>query len=373
MKKIILLLSIALIVTIISSGCSDDDATTAPAVQENIELSTNYQPWLVHLTEDYAAIYELYITDYRALGWELEKAEILANNSTGNVIAEYTGIDLDTLMHEPARGIIDFMLLFYLNFEELADVPDSLYHRLTFNSNGRKIVKEGGTATINKAAPIVLAPPVRGENWMAANGPASYVDHRKAVFEVVGKIYVAQRYAIDWVKYGPNGFFFEADGMKNSEHFAYDQNIYAVADGIVVDAKDNIPDNTPPEAPTPTFARLAGNYIMLQMDNGYYAFYAHLIPGSLQVKIGDEVKKGDVIAKLGNTGNSTGPHLHFHVCDGIDKIFSEGVPYVIDNFVYEGYDSDYFVKHDGGIPWQKTVSEPMQNKLPSDGVTVSFE
>jgi len=64
----------------------------------------------------------------------------------------------------------------------------------------------------------------------------------------------------------------------------------------------------------------------------FYALYAHLQPGSLKVKKGDAVKKGQAIALLGNSGNTTGPHLHFHVIHGKSPLGSDGVPYVIDSF-----------------------------------------
>ena len=64
--------------------------------------------------------------------------------------------------------------------------------------------------------------------------------------------------------------------------------------------------------------------------------YAHLIKGSVLVEVGDKVKKGDVIAKLGNTGNSNAPHLHFQLMDGPSLLSADGLPYVIDSFTYQG-------------------------------------
>ena len=75
---------------------------------------------------------------------------------------------------------------------------------------------------------------------------------------------------------------------------------------------------------------------MAKLDGGLYMLYAHLQPGSLKVKQGDKIKRGDPIGLVGNSGNSSAPHLHFHVMDGPSPLTSEGVPYVIDSFTTRG-------------------------------------
>jgi len=73
------------------------------------------------------------------------------------------------------------------------------------------------------------------------------------------------------------------------------------------------------------------------IGGGNYAFYAHLQRGSLKVGLGDRVKTGDVIALLGNTGNTTAPHLHFHVMDGSSPLDANGLPYVFTSFAGRGF------------------------------------
>ena len=75
---------------------------------------------------------------------------------------------------------------------------------------------------------------------------------------------------------------------------------------------------------------VGGNYVALDIGNGKYALYAHVQPGSLRVKVGDRVKRGQVLALLGNSGNSTEPHVHFQIADGPTFLSSEGLPYAID-------------------------------------------
>ena len=85
--------------------------------------------------------------------------------------------------------------------------------------------------------------------------------------------------------------------------------------------------------PKPVTIRQAdGNYVILALGRGRYAFYAHLKPGSLRVERGDRVRAGDVLGLLGNSGSSTGPHLHFHVMNRPSALAADGLPYVFDRF-----------------------------------------
>jgi murein DD-endopeptidase MepM/ murein hydrolase activator NlpD len=83
-----------------------------------------------------------------------------------------------------------------------------------------------------------------------------------------------------------------------------------------------------------------GNYVVVDIGKGRYAFYAHMQPDSLKVKLGDTVKTGQVIGLLGNTGNSDAAHLHFHVMDGPSPLLSNGLPFVFDQFTGEGLVTD---------------------------------
>jgi murein DD-endopeptidase MepM/ murein hydrolase activator NlpD len=78
-----------------------------------------------------------------------------------------------------------------------------------------------------------------------------------------------------------------------------------------------------------------GNYVILKHAGGEYSTYAHLKQGSVRVKAGDSVTRGQVIAQLGHTGNTTEPHLHFQLTDGPDPMYSRGIPIVFKNTVVE--------------------------------------
>lgn len=115
--------------------------------------------------------------------------------------------------------------------------------------------------------------------------------------------------------------------------------ILAVADSTVVAVLDELPDQPPGKLPDPTSITLDtvdGNHVVLDLGNGRYGFYAHLTKGSVLVAPGDRVSAGQVVAKLGNRGNSSGPHLHFHVMDGPSALGSEGLPFVLTTFETAG-------------------------------------
>jgi murein DD-endopeptidase MepM/ murein hydrolase activator NlpD len=146
-----------------------------------------------------------------------------------------------------------------------------------------------------------------------------------------GVIHVPQRFATDWISLDPAGRIFSGAPSKNASYPAYGVPVLAVADGKIAAVHDGVADNIPPEVTEQLGqADRAGNYVILDIG-GAFAFYGHLRPGSIRLKVGQTVRAGQVIASLGNSGNSTGPHLHFHVTDG-PSLASEGLPFVFDAY-----------------------------------------
>ncbi len=120
---------------------------------------------------------------------------------------------------------------------------------------------------------------------------------------------------------------------------AYGAKLLAVADGTVVSTLDSLPDQKPGSLPDPatiTLATVDGNHVVLDLGGGHYAFYGHMVPGSVRVRAGQHVRRGDVLGLLGNTGNSSAPHLHFHLMDGPSVLGSDGLPYVEGSFALAG-------------------------------------
>ena len=120
---------------------------------------------------------------------------------------------------------------------------------------------------------------------------------------------------------------------------AYGADVLAVADGTVVDTLDELNDQKPGSLPDPktiTVNNVDGNHVVLDLGDGVFAFYAHLQRGSVTATLGSRVKRGQILGKVGNTGNTSAPHLHFHLMEGPSVLGSNGIPYEIDSFALAG-------------------------------------
>jgi len=283
-------------------------------------------------------VYELHITNLSPWALPIQRVEVFGDATS---LASLEGDTLGRLLFRPAapasgdaRTIgpgLRAVVFLWITLDSDAPVPTRLRHRVTV---GEQSV-EGAAVAVSTAKPIVLGPPLRGSDWFATNGPSNYSGHRRALIPVDGKARIAQRFAIDWLQVGPNATRFTGDAKDNKSYRAYGNEVLAVADAVVTETKDGIPENVPgltSRAVPITLETIGGNHIILDLGGGRFGFYAHLQPGSLRVKTGDRVRRGQVLALLGNSGNSTEPHLHFHVSDANSPLGSDGVPYVLDSF-----------------------------------------
>jgi hypothetical protein len=245
--------------------------------------------------------------------------------------------------------------------------PKALSHRVTVQTGAGDSVRtqslEGARSPIATAA-VVIGPPLRGGPWLAANGPSNRSGHRRAMITTGGTPAIAQRFAIDYVKLNDRNTTYEGDKLKNESYGAEGSDALAVADGRVVAVKDSIPENVPgvnSRAVPITLETVGGNHVIIDLG-GHYAFYAHLKPGSIRVRVGDRVKRGQVLGLVGNSGNSTEPHLHFHISDANSPLGSEGVPYVEDHFEFVGA-CKTFTECTRETPQRRRHEMPMQNML----------
>jgi hypothetical protein len=166
-----------------------------------------------------------------------------------------------------------------------------------------------------------IGPPLESKGWVAVNGCCGgTAAHRASSLSCNGAIYFSQRSAIDWMQLDSGGRLMNGDAGDVHSYPDYGAKVLAVADGTVVGMLNDLNDQKPGSLPDPktiTLENVDGNHIVIDLSNGVYAFYAHLQKGSVNVNVGDRVKRGQVLAKLGNTGNTSGPHLHFHLMEGL--------------------------------------------------------
>ena len=221
--------------------------------------------------------------------------------------------------------------------------PTELRHRFSFSITGKdgaaieKTVDGPVTAVIQEPAPVLRAP-LRGSDWVAFNA-FSNESHRRSFNPVDGRIRIAERFAIDWMRLGPDGCLFHGDSKSNANFYGYGAEVLAVADGRVSDLKDGLPDNagsTERSDRVTTLDNIVGNYVILDLGHEHFALYAHLQPSSLRVKLGDKVKAGQVLALVGNSGNTDARHLHLQLMDANSPLGAEGIPYEFETFMQLG-------------------------------------
>ncbi len=185
--------------------------------------------------------------------------------------------------------------------------------------------------------PLVLGAPLRGGPWLLISGLSANAPHRWQAVQVQGAPHWAQRFAVDIERLDDAGCLVPegASLEENTRYFGYGQDVLAVADARVARVVDGIPENVPgveSRAVAITTETVTGNAVWLDLGENRFAFYAHLVPGSVRVREGDTVRRGDVLGSLGNSGNSTSPHLHFHVAEGLGGLETNGIAYVLEGF-----------------------------------------
>lgn len=188
-------------------------------------------------------------------------------------------------------------------------------------------------------APVEVAPPVTGR-WSAMNSPADKVPSH-------GTHGLGQTYAIDIVAEPEDGarpaFAWLWPIARGNKAFpAFGAPLLAVGDATVVHAEDGQRDHLSRNSLLAYLylfvvegvgrtvggaRRVVGNHIVLDLGEGTYAVYAHVQHGSLGVRTGDTVRAGQIMARCGNSGNSTEPHVHFQLMDGPDLDTARGVPF----------------------------------------------
>jgi hypothetical protein len=155
-----------------------------------------------------------------------------------------------------------------------------------------------------------LDPPLRGGPWVALYDPRLIGGHRTAIYALGGHARIAARFAIDFVRLSPEGARARGDASQIANWYGFGEDVLAVADAVVADAKQDLEEWPTLDSRTRVpLENVSGNFICLDLGDGRFAFYEHLKMGSLHVKPGDRVTRGQVFASLGNTGSSSaGPH-----------------------------------------------------------------
>jgi len=281
-------------------------------------------------------IYELHLTNFSGKPLRLTQVDVLTGGAdvlrsfVGDELAQRTAILPDSRTDvQPVRP--GERAIIYLEVPVNAQRPPrQLRHRVRYLTDDDRDIDEviGGDVRLSTRTRLVLGAPLRGGPWAAVYAWEWPRGHRRVFYTLDGRARLPGRFAIDWVRQDEHGLTAsgDADIVKNS--LGYGADVLAVAKARAAEVRDGLLESARVSAnPKHPLDEAAGNYIALDLGEGRFAIYEHLVPGSIRVVRGERVRRGQVLASLGFTGDSTGPHLHFHVADNPSPLRGEGLPF----------------------------------------------
>jgi hypothetical protein len=265
-------------------------------------------------------------------------------------------------------------------------VPSKLQHRVTATLLVAKpfhFSADLDSVKTGTRAPIELGSPLRSGTWVADEGCCSEpTHHRRGLAPIDGRLLVPQRFAIDWTMLDSHHRAWVGDPKKLSSYVGFGQPEIAAAAGTVVGAVDGIAENKPqgPLEKLPPIQNTVGNHVILKVAPGRFLLYGHMKTGSVRVKPGQKVREGQLLGRVGNTGNSSTPHLHFQVLTEPTFFPSDSVPFTFAHFLMVGRVTDPFtdetlaLQPNGTIPIaaSRRGNRSRHAQMPLDRTVVSF-
>ena len=314
--------------------------------------------------------YHLLLTNFGHSELVFERIDVL-DAANGRVVTSYDTLALrrsailqvalpDAARRETQRHLPSGRTALFQTWVPLDDgaVPRLLQHRFSFAANpafrvarsqqdtDAMLVLTAGSVRVSPQPAVVIGAPLRGGPWRVGGGagPASYHNGMGMIIDGRGRL--PEQFAVDFQKVDSGGSILPnpfPDNITNSMFYSNRAEVLAVGDGEIVLVRDGLPENTPTPSgfenmPIPlTRETVAGNQIALKLADGVYAQYAHLAPGTIRVRVGQRVRRGDVMANVGNAGNAKNPHLHFELTDMPELNAAQGIPWMLDQFELWGH------------------------------------
>lgn len=371
----------ALIIGVLAAVAAATQGSQDP--YQSFDANIPQAPIPVVSSDGVVLVYELHLTNFTSGSLRLMELRVIAGEA-GRTIAtfrnreladrvsfvgapEQSGAELDVA--SGARVIVFIELQFALG-ERLSALRHELDYRRPDGVVGTLRLDQA--TSLNTRPASVLGQPLRGGPWVAVHDPTWPRGHRRFTYTMGGKVRVPGRFAVDWVGTDDSGRVSTGDPDRPSDSIGYNADVLAGADAEVSAVRDNMTESASiRHNPTHVLGDGAGNFVALRLGPDRFAFYEHLRPGSIRVRVGEHVRKGQVIGSLGFSGDTTGPHLHLHVADCGQTLQCEGVPFTIEGMSFLGrYDN---IADLGQRTWSAdSVRKPVSPEWPSYNVVVRF-
>jgi len=394
MKKLFSALSLLILIFFIFTGSSCQKTQLPPLSESKIS------PLIGNVTTDltpakfsdgkYYLMYELIVSNVTKSNIVIEKITLSDPLNNDNTISEMDTEDIKNHLHitqsENPNNTIkpnETAAIIINQIYDEGSVPKAIDHNISYTALEPYLIipaqgiEKIARTQVSPEKPIVISPPLAGEKWLAVNVSDNYA-HRNSFFPLNGQWFVPERWAVDYISLTNDNRVHSGDPENLKSYPGYGQDLLAVKKAKVLKVVDGLDDlEIGKTLQNMSLDNLGGNYVFLDIGDGYGAFYAHIIKDTITVKEGDTVKRGQVLGKLGNSGNSTGPHLHFHIVKGSFPLAAQGVPYIIDEFTVAGQVPSYEIIEKGidtnnPIEFTQDFVGTHADEMPADMTLVSF-
>ncbi len=335
-------------------GNSPAQTPVRQRIDQSVEMRVLQSPVIVNVDGTPQLVHELHITNMRREPVTLQRVQVLAPG-VPVPLADLQGADLAGRIGRPGlppappeplvvgpglRAVVNVWVALPGDSRAIRQVSHRAELTITAPGGIRTVEVSGGMVPTSEAPAVAIDPPLGGGPWVAIYNPLLVGGHRTTIYTLDGRARIPGRFAIDWIRAPESGQRATVSSPDPATANGFGANVLAVADARVAGALDDMPDLPAgvlaPATPVP-LERGSGNHVVLDLGEGRFAFYEHLRHGSIVVRVGERVRRGQTIAQLGSSGStSIGPHLHFHIADANAALAAEGLPFVIRRFEHLG-------------------------------------